>query len=442
MPANWIQKMNESNSRKHKEKVIEQACSSKKLGDLTANNFLVGAWYAYNPFLTYNIKQIPETLGYTNKPNPWNDFFDLVKDLSMRTYTGYAAIEKVDEMSEQFDSEHWNDFARRVILKDLRVGATLKTFNKFMPKELKIPIFECQLATDSEKHQKKLVGDKFIQCKLDGVRVITIVDKFGNVEIFSRNGKKFENFGHIAEQISKIAGPICHSIQAQKVVLDGEIMSEDFQALMKQARRKYDADASDSVYHIFDMINHGAFVKGKSQVEQHIRQQILDSIKPTIMSQPNLFVEDYLRVNLNLVEGHDQMRRYADDAVANGFEGIMIKDATAPYQCKRSTAWLKWKPVITVDLEVVDVEEGTGRNVGRLGALVCEGVDAGKRIKVNVGSGLTDTNRNEFWNSRGSIIGQIVEVKADAVTQNQDGTYSLRFPRFIRFRSDENGEKL
>jgi hypothetical protein len=40
------------------------------------------------------------------------------------------------------------------------------------------------------------------------------------------------------------------------------------------------------------------------------------------------------------------------------------------------------------------------------------------------------------------LVGQIVEVRADAVTQNQDGTYSLRFPRFLRFRGFDAGEKL
>jgi DNA ligase-1 len=128
--------------------------------------------------------------------------------------------------------------------------------------------------------------------------------------------------------------------------------------------------------------------------------------------------------------------------VAGGYEGIMIKDPEAPYECKRSVALLKLKPFIEVSLEVVDVEEGTGRNVGKLGALVCEGVDDGKAIRVNVGSGFSDANRDEYWTDRGRLFGNIVEVRADAVTQNQDGSYSLRFPRFLRFRGFEAGEKI
>jgi DNA ligase 1 len=128
--------------------------------------------------------------------------------------------------------------------------------------------------------------------------------------------------------------------------------------------------------------------------------------------------------------------------VAGGYEGIMIKDPDAPYECKRSVAWLKLKPFIEVSLEVKDVEEGTGRNVGKLGALVCEGIDDGKEIKVNVGSGFTDSERDSYFTSRGTLLGQIVEVRADAITQNQDGTYSLRFPRFKGFRGFQIGEKL
>jgi len=128
--------------------------------------------------------------------------------------------------------------------------------------------------------------------------------------------------------------------------------------------------------------------------------------------------------------------------VEEGYEGIMIKDPDAKYECKRSTSWLKQKPFIEVSLEVKHVEEGTGRNISKLGAFVCEGVDDGKQIAVNVGSGFTDSDRDDFWNSRDSIIGQIVEVRADAVTQNQDGTYSLRFPRFLRFRGFKAGEKI
>ena len=120
----------------------------------------------------------------------------------------------------------------------------------------------------------------------------------------------------------------------------------------------------------------------------------------------------------------------------------MIKDVDAIYECKRSVSWLKQKPFIEVSLEVTGFEEGTGRNLGRLGAIVCTGVDDGRRICCNVGSGFSDDDRSNIWNSRDDLLGDIVEVRADAITQNQDGSYSLRFPRFKCFRGFEHGEKI
>ena len=78
----------------------------------------------------------------------------------------------------------------------------------------------------------------------------------------------------------------------------------------------------------------------------------------------------------------------------------------------------------------------------KVGAFVCSGRDDGKDIVVNVGSGFSDSDRDSYWRERDAVIGNIVEVRADAITQNQDGTYSLRFPRFLRFRGFEVGEKI
>ena len=121
----------------------------------------------------------------------------------------------------------------------------------------------------------------------------------------------------------------------------------------------------------------------------------------------------------------------------------MIKDYEGKYECKRSTSWLKSKPVIEVSLKVKSIEEGTGRNEGRLGAVYVEGTDNGKRFQLSVGSGFSDSQRLKFWENRKNLINQIIEIKADAITKSQDGKYwSLRFPRFKTFRGFSESEKI
>jgi DNA ligase-1 len=227
------------------------------------------------------------------------------------------------------------------------------------------------------------------------------------------------------------------------LVLDGEIMSSSFQDLMKQVHRKDNVEAGDAILNLFDVLPLEDFEKGIYNKTQRVRSTMVSFwVEQNKDMLPNVTALTNEEVDLDTEEGQARFTEINAKAVAGGYEGIMIKDPEAPYECKRSVAWLKLKPFIEVSLTVVGVEEGTGKNVGKLGAFIVEGVDDGKAIRTNVGSGLTDNMRECFWEAADELIGNIVEVRADAVTQNQDGTYSLRFPRFKGFRGFEPGEKL
>ena len=444
LAADWIRDLESSDSRIHKETVIEKALMASKLGSANAQCFLFNCYQAYNPYYVFGVKKVPETKGLEHKPNPWPKFWAMLEGLRLRTLTGHNAKTVIELMSEQFDSTEWNNLCRRVIIKDLRCGISEKTLNKVLGNtEWKIPVFTCQLATDSEKHTAKMTGKKRIEQKLDGVRVLALVTKT-TVNLYSRNGKPFDNFPHIVESLEDIKNKFAKIFQLHPhgFVLDGEIIGESFQALMKQAQRKTDVKTDGMTYSVFDILALADFERGFSNLQQHKRLDLLEGYRAVFDSTDCVRLMAGIEVDLGTAEGHDIMRRYAEDSVAAGFEGIMIKDLDAPYECRRSTFWMKWKPVMTVDLNLVGFEEGTGRNAGRLGAIICEGVDNDRDIRVNVGSGLSDADRDEYWHSRDHLLGRVVEVAADAVTQNQVGTYSLRFPRFVRFRGFVTEEKL
>ena len=446
MSANWITLLNESNSKLHKEEVLRQALSAAMIGDRYADTFLDLVNYCYNPMVTFGVKQVPDTVAIVDAENPWEDFKLLLGSLRLRELTGHDARDAIATMSERFDSTEWNLLCAPVMRKDLRCGISDKTVNKVVKKtKYEIPIFGCQLATSCEG-RPEMVGEQRLEPKLDGVRVLMYcsIGSSGDVAVvsYSRNGKIFDNFGHIESQIANELDELARRSGHHSFFLDGEVVGKSFNELMRVARRKNGTDAArDSVFHIFDFIPAQDFSRGFWNAQLSKRLSVLDKIKPCLERMPNVEYPDHLIVNLDVSQGHDQLNRYAQDCVKAGYEGIMIKSMGAPYECKRNTFWLKWKPVITVDLQVISLEEGTGKNAGRLGALVCEGVDNRKLIHVNVGSGLTDEERDEYWTNSESVIGRTAEIMCDTVSQNQDGTYSLRFPRFVRFRDTFTGEK-
>ncbi len=415
-------------ARTNKEQIIDANKSNKE--------FLEGCRMALDPMITFGLKQIPEKTGSDGHGLDWASFTSIVQLFINRACTGNAARDAVVDLMDQATKAQWNGWYRRILIKDLRCGVSEKTINKVVKDA--IPVFTCQLAHDSANHETKVSGQKLIEVKLDGVRVITIVYPDGRVDQFSRNGKELVNFPHLKEQLATVAAGF-----AEPMVLDGEVMSTSFQDLMKQVHRKDNVTAKDALLYLFDALPLKDFEKGKCKTTQTSRSQWLkDWYNGNIEALPNFRTLAQELVDLDTEAGQKRFRAINQQAIDGGYEGIMIKDIDAPYECKRTVSWLKLKPFIEVSLSVIGVEEGTGKNEGKMGAIICEGEDDGKLITVNVGSGFTDENRDEYWTSRNRLLGMVAEVRADAVTMNQDGTYSLRFPRFKGFRGFAVGEKL
>ena len=447
--------------------------------EATAGNdtFFQGVRCALDPMITFGVKKVdvkPPKRASEVEPKGVDPlkFWDLCKKLSMRELTGDAAQVAIGFIRNQATAEEWDGWYRLVLMKDLKAGFSESTINKVCEKDYPkyaIPVFECQLAKDcvddeGNVDESELHGKKIIDVKLDGMRVITIVYPDGKVDQYSRNGKELVNFEKIKQQISKNA-----IFFAEPTVLDGEVMGASFQDLMKQARRQTDVQADDSVLNLFDILTLKEFLAGKGEYKQIDRTYSLQTWFEKLQNNmPNVTVIGCEVVDLDTDAGKTRLAEINADALAGNYEGIMLKDPDAVYECKRSKNWLKMKPFIEESLTVVAVEEGKADSkfVGTLGALVCEGVVDGKNVKVNVGGGFSIQLRAQLWASytgkpvtwqkkiggkwvtmteqpEVNPVGLIAEVRADALTKSDDKDYwSMRFPRFKTFRSNVKGEKL
>ena len=425
-PWKIIKELESDNSRLFKEGVIEKYINDK--------DFQEGLAMCLDPLVTFGVKQVPES-DHEGVGLDWNAFKEAVNQLIEREKTGHAARDLIINLLNLSKKDQWNDWYRRILIKDLRCGVSQKTVNnvtKRMGLKFKVPVFSCMLAHDGAKHPKKIKGDCLVEYKYDGVRVIAIV-KNNKATLYSRNGKIFYNFPNIESALSKP--------EYNNMVFDGEVMSDDFQALMKQVYRKSGAQTDDAYLALFDILPLKEFNNGKSKLNSIDRKKELNQLSKTFEDVIKLV--DYEIINFDNENGQNKFSIMNKEALDKGFEGLMIKPNENFYECKRSHAWLKIKPFIEVTLKIIDIQEGTGKHEGKLGAFHVEGDDDGKFFSLSVGSGLTDEDREKFWASKDNLIGRLVEIRADAVTQSIEGEhYSLRFPRFKNFRGFKEDEKI
>ena len=425
-PSKIIIELESNNSRLFKENVIEK--------NLHHIDFQEGLSMCLDPLITFGVKQVPESKEKTNYLS-WKEFKEKVNLLVDREKTGHAARDLIIELMKKSSSDQWNNWYRRILIKDLRCGVSQKTVNnvaKRMNLDFSIPVFSCMLAHDGAKHPKKIIGECLVEYKYDGVRVIAIVKK-GNATLYSRNGKIFSNFPHIEEALS--------SSKYNNFVFDGEVMSNDFQELMKQVHRKSGANTKDAYLALFDILPLNEFNNGVSKLNSIERKEVLRKLDNNFKDSIKLV--DYEVIDFDNPKGQAKFAKMNKEALEMGYEGLMIKPKNDLYECKRSHAWLKIKPFIEVTLKVTSIQEGTGKHEGKLGAFTVEGTDDGKFFSLSVGSGLTDEDREKFWLAKDKLVGRLIEIRADAITQSLDSeTYSLRFPRFKNFRGFEIDEKL
>lgn len=126
----------------------------------------------------------------------------------------------------------------------------------------------------------------------------------------------------------------------------------------------------------------------------------------------------------------DHLRAELAQVEAQGGEGLMLRQPRSPYQPGRSWTLLKVKSFYDAEGRVVAHLEGTGKHMGRLGALMVE-IRDGNRFKV--GTGFTDQQRESP-----PAIGSLITFRYQELT---DGGIP-RFPSFVGERTDLAWEHL
>ena len=329
-----------------------------------------------------------------------------------------------------FDFTYSNDvyaslLLKRILNRNIEIGLAEKGISKVFPNF--ISTFEVQLA---EKFNEKLINNRvmYVTEKLDGIRAIYIDGEFK-----SRKGKIINGLDHIKDDIEKIT--------PADIVLDGELVFVSKDSIDRDANFRITTKIVNSnmekkldiQYKVFDTLTVDEFKRGESYSLYSERRKILNRLDSNIntLQLKNISIVPLLAQTREL----DEVYNLLHDIEQTGSEGLMV-NFNEPYKCKRHSGILKMKTMQSIDLEIIDVEEGQGENKGILGNILVNYKDN----IVAVGTGFSKHLRKVYWDNPNEIIGKIAEIQYFEESKNQQGKFSLRFPVFKCIREDKISE--
>lgn len=412
----------------------------------------------YNPRVNYYMRKIPDIVSYGMKEQDLSGLRDVLNVLSGRMATGAEAINYVRNFLLEAN-QTIRELFELAIGRDIRAGVGVGIINEVY-KDLieEIPYCRCGKLDEKALERFDSMPEGFLaQAKLDGV--CNYIIKEGNeVYMLTRAGTAWSS-DSLKEDMVKCSDGVY--IGEGLIYKDGKpldrktgnglinkfIKREDVLILLKEkmevnfnkpkayaklnlelSNRCIENEEIDKNLHfvIWDSLTLEEFKEGLST--RPYTERFGEAIKATFMTTKLKPVPSYRVYSMK------EAQAIADEYISEGGEGAIVKKLDTIWKDGTSKDMVKIKAVLDADLLCVDVEEGSGKYKGKVGALVLETV-CGK-LRVKVGTGLTDLDRAKPFDY---YIGKVIEIQYNEFIKSKSkNTDSLFLPRFIEVREDKN----
>jgi DNA ligase-1 len=266
-----------------------------------------------------------------------------------------------------------------------------------------------------EKRLAKWEPPYLVQPKYDGVRCRAVPTASGYL-LFSSEENVIFSVPHLNDILNSSfnSTPYWETLPE----LDGELYCHGmkFEEIVSITSRTVNLheDYTRISYHCFDVINEEIQIRRLSFINKLKDKSEWIKIAP-------------VHICYNL----DEVLKAYDSILESGYEGIIVRHWQAPYERKRSTLVMKFKPKQQDNYEICGFQEevdkeGTPKDT--LGALTCKSGDGNI---FNVGTGFSGDRRKQLWEGRDLLIGQIATVKYQHITS---GKQVPRFPVFVEVK--------
>lgn len=432
-----VKRLQSTTSRNEKESILKEYVDDEDIKYILQ--------FIYDPYIVTGIskkkasKYRDTVIDFTKYgPQINDDIVDFLNYFKIEN-TGRDIDLKFLECYTQLDRNiAYKDLIYGIITKDIKLGIQPTTLNKIFGKDF-IRQFSCMLAMKYFDNPDKFLPQNTefeITTKLDGVRCLCIYNE-EMPKFYSRQGQLIEGLDDLMFEFRQM--PDGHVFDGELLIvndknLDSKDLYRETMKVISKDGRKYNV-----IFNIFDILRYEDFINGICTTPAKERKAIIKRL----LSKYNY---KYIKNVDILYEGTDQsqIKYWLDKITSEGGEGIMLNIADAPYETKRTKNLLKVKKFNECEAYVVDLEEGTGKYAGKLGNLVLNIKRDNKFYEVKCGTGLSDEERNLYWNNKDIVLNKVVDIKYFEISNNQNNdNISLRFPTWMgRIRVDKDLESM
>lgn len=341
--------------------------------------------------------------------------------ICQRKVTGHAALALIKATLANLSPDD-REVARRVLEKDLKVGATSSTANKIWPDLIPKPAF--MLAeTDPKNIKYPAISD----LKEDGTRGKFVFDGYG-VDIITRNGNSVETL--------KRFDAWAQARLEKNTVIDGELVA--FESTASDAKR-LPRKVSNG---IINKAVKGTITKEEAQLIRFVAWDL--ESHPGTTGQRRAALQDLLRagdpvlvIEFKLVGSYLEAVQHFKEARLRGLEGTIVKNIDAQWQPKRSFDYVKFKAEIEAEFKVIKVEKGTGKNKDRVGNLIVASQDDKIVTGVGIFKDFPETVRDEWLTNPPKIVTVLYNERIKSKDPKAT-TESLFLPRVTAARYDKD----
>lgn len=428
-----IERIAATSSKTEKENLIRQAGTTSPL-------FMRVLRAAYDPFLNYGMRKVPERNPGAARASSTLDepvWWEMLDDLASRKLSGHAAWDAMQRAIHALDDAS-RELLIRIVRKDLRAGFSDSTINRVFKGTLaEFPYMRCSLPDKSDMAEWNWDEGIISQEKADGMFTNVNVDEQGNIWLTTRQGSPIplDSLEGLAIAIEVTLKPGTQSHGELTVYRDGVLLAREVgNGMLNSVIGGGTLEAGCYArLDLWDQIPLAAVQpKGKYPMPYKKRlHALVGQLNAPIAQHPDVKKQLGL-VPTRIVRSKAEAYTHYRDLLKAGKEGTICKHPNAIWRDGTSKQQVKLKLEVDIDLQVVQVLPGTPgtRNEGRPGSLLCETSCGNLQVSVAIKNEAMRDRIDSDWDT---WVGQIMVVRANSIMVPSDSSeaHSLFLPRFV-----------